>query len=780
MGQDTTALDYCATHLEHIMYAGGDVPDIMGNKVAAKIPLMNGYGASETGLLNVIHAPTRDPYTDWRYLHFHPDLGVEMQHVSGDEYEAVIVRTESRQSHQCPFVLFPDLQEYHTKDLMVRHPTKPHLWRPCARLDDVLVFLNGEKTNPVSMEHHIVSVNPQVTGCLVAGAQRFQAALIVQLGDGSVAVKDHTSMIDQLWPSIEEANSVCPAHARISKSHILFTPPGRPMLRSGKGTVQRALTLKLYEKEIENIYRDADKLAELDTGQLPGPGGVENSGKVAEYIRAALHAATGWQTDSETLRDNDNWFLRGLDSLQVITATRIFRNGLNLPTLSPNLIYLNPTVMTLTGALQSFHETSKESAEVTKRKLLLERDELLKELSGRITLPQTQKDSDNSTDSVHTVVLTGSTGQLGTYLLDSLLKSSQVQHVYCLNRDEPGSAHVRTLERGASYGLAPVDEGRVTFWKANLSQADLGLQSEQLQKLHQTATLIVHNAWTVDFNLSLASFMPQLEGVVNLVNFSGQATSSPRILFISSISSVLGNRTDTGLTPETLVNTTDLAPNGYATSKYIAENLLGYAAQNGLSSPVVARVGQVAGPIRSPGLWNKSEWLPSVALSSLHIGALPSNLGASLNHVDWVPIDLLSEILVDLSLLDRSELSVYHLINVHPKPWEEVRPDFAAALEKASGKSLETVPLRNWVLRVRQDIESVIQGAEGVDEKKLQLHLAKNPAAKLLEFFETLVGQTQPSDLLATEKTAEASEKLREVNAIKAEWIEKWVKEWLH
>ncbi|KAJ5691258.1 hypothetical protein N7488_011993 [Penicillium malachiteum] len=109
----------------------------------------------------------------------------------------------------------------------------------------------------------------------------------------------------------------------------------------------------------------------------------------------------------------------------------------------------------------------------------------------------------------------------------------------------------------------------------------------------------------------------------------------------------------------------------------------------------------------------------------------------------------------------------------------EIRPAFAAALEKASGKPLETVPLRNWVLGVKQDIESVIQGAEGVDEKKLQLHLAKNPAAKLLEFFETLVAQTQPSDILAVENTAEASENLREVDAIKPKWIEKWVKEWL-
>ncbi|KAJ5100641.1 acetyl-CoA synthetase-like protein [Penicillium angulare] len=774
MAQDAKALDYCATHLEHITYVGGDVPQLMGNVVAAKMPLTNGYGASETGLLNVIHSPNRDPKTDWRYLNFNPDLGVEMQHVSGDEYEAVMVRTPSRVSHQCPFVLFPDLQEYHTNDLMIRHPTKPDLWRPSARLDDVIVFLNGEKTNPVSMEHHIVSVNPGVTGCLVVGAQRFQAALVVEIGGKPLSVNDRAAMIDQLWPSIEEANSVCPAHARIVKSHILFTSPEKPMPRSGKGTVQRAMTLKIYEQEIENLYQDADKLSEIDASQLPGPGGVEDATKVAEYIKASLLAVTGWS--AETLTDEENWFNLGLDSLQTITATRLLRHGLNIPTLSPNVIYLNPTLTTLTHALHNFHKKSEESAKAAKQRVLQERDELFQELSGRVEIPNVQNTS-NTPPAAHTAILTGSTGQLGTHILNSLLERSEVEHIYCLNRDE--NARDRQLKRGAAYGLAPVDEARVTFWKADLSQVNLGLQPDQLQKLQQTATLVIHNAWTVNFNLSVASFKPQLEGVVNLINFSAQATLSPRILFVSSISSVLGNRTDTGLTPESLITTENPAPNGYATSKYIAEHLLGYAAQRGLSGSAFARVGQVAGPIRSPGLWNKSEWLPSVTLSSVHLGAVPSDLGVSLSRVDWVPIDLLSDILVDLSLLNNSELSVYHLVNLHPKPWGELQPVIVDSLQKITGKSLETIPLRNWVIRVRKDIESVGQGDKGLDEKKLQLHLATNPAAKLLEFFEALVAQTQPDDLLDTQKTAQASTKLREVDGVKPEWVQKWVKEWL-
>ncbi|KAJ5727271.1 NRPS-like enzyme [Penicillium malachiteum] len=774
LAQDPELLDYCTTHLEYIVYGGGDLPQAIGNKVAAKIPLMNGYGASELGIMNVIHTPDRDPLEDWRYLQFNPELGVELRHVSGEEYEAVVVRTPARQAYQFPFTIFPDRQEYHTNDLMVCHPTKPNLWRPSGRLDDVIVFLNGEKTNPISFEQEIVSAHPEVTGCLVVGAQRFQASLIIELaGSKDLSVNERAEMIEKLWPSIEEANIPTPAHARIAKSHIIFTSPEKPILRAGKGTVQRAGTLILYAQEIENMYADADKLAELDANHQDGPGGVDDAAKVAEYIKTSILAITGW--NPESFNNEHNWFNLGLDSLQAITATRVLKRGLNLQSLTPNVIYLNPTVVRLTQALQNLHQISEESTEAKNQALIQERDQLLQELIGQIKITEAQKHEESPV--THSVILTGSTGQLGTYLLNALTKSPQVEHVYCLDRDD--HARDRQRDRSAAYGLAPADEARVSFWKADLSQADFGLQQDQLEKLQEQATLIIHNAWPVNFNLSLASFKPTLTGVVNLINFSSQAIRAPRLLFISSISSILGHQTENGLIPETVITTTTPAPNGYANSKYISEHLLAYAAQQGLPHPAFARVGQVAGPIRYPGLWNKSEWFPSVVLSSLHLGALPDSLGQAMDRVDWVPVDLLAEILVEVAVINNSGLTVYHPVNLNPKSWKEIQPFVTDALQKVFQKTMETISLRDWVLRVRKDVEAASQGDKVLKEAELQAHLAKNPAAKLLEFFEGLVANTAPESVLDTQNTAQASEKVRAVDAVKPEWVEKWVGEWL-
>lgn len=65
LAQDSELLDYCAKTLEYCIYMGGDLPQAVGDKVAAKIKIYNAYGASETGLLTSIYSLTnRDPYKD--------------------------------------------------------------------------------------------------------------------------------------------------------------------------------------------------------------------------------------------------------------------------------------------------------------------------------------------------------------------------------------------------------------------------------------------------------------------------------------------------------------------------------------------------------------------------------------------------------------------------------------------------------------------------------------------------------------------------------------------
>jgi thioester reductase-like protein len=85
------------------------------------------------------------------------------------------------------------------------------------------------------------------------------------------------------------------------------------------------------------------------------------------------------------------------------------------------------------------------------------------------------------------------------------------------------------------------------------------------------------------------------------------------------------------------------------------ERVLDYAAEKLFLNVTITRVGQIAGPIYSTGAWNRWEWLPSLVISSLHIGAVPDSLGPSQDKIDWISIDVLAEVLVELTLEQQPE-----------------------------------------------------------------------------------------------------------------------------
>ena len=112
-------LEYCAKHLEVILYCGGDLPNAIGDAVASKIKLLNQFGASELGLTPQIIA--RDSPGEWKYAHFHPRLGLELRHVSETLHELYAIRDPKKRVVQPTFTIFPDVQEYASRDLFVRH-----------------------------------------------------------------------------------------------------------------------------------------------------------------------------------------------------------------------------------------------------------------------------------------------------------------------------------------------------------------------------------------------------------------------------------------------------------------------------------------------------------------------------------------------------------------------------------------------------------------------------------------------------------------------------------
>ena len=114
----------------------------------------------------------------------------------------------------------------------------------------MIVLSNGEKFFPVPKEIKL-SGHPSLSGALVLGQGRFQAALLLEPKE---AVADVKTFIETLWPYIEEANLLVPSQGRITRSKVLLTSSDKPFPQALKGTIVRSLTLKAYDKEISALY----------------------------------------------------------------------------------------------------------------------------------------------------------------------------------------------------------------------------------------------------------------------------------------------------------------------------------------------------------------------------------------------------------------------------------------------------------------------------------------------------------------------------------------------
>ncbi len=254
-------LDYVTKKVGLVLYSGGGVAQFAGDAFSSKTRTFNVNGSTETSPFPTVFPFNRWPSEDWNYIHPNPHAGIEFRAVEAEPevFEAVIVRKAELVEEQPIFKIFPHLTEYPTKDLFAPHPSEPDLWTHKGRIDDRIVFKPGYMCNPIAMEQQ-VSHHPEVRAALMAGTGRFQPALMVELASGqTLCTEAKRGLVEQIWPIVQKANQAYKLGARISKSHILVLDREQPLNYSGKGTVRRLPTLRLYENILNDFYdREGD------------------------------------------------------------------------------------------------------------------------------------------------------------------------------------------------------------------------------------------------------------------------------------------------------------------------------------------------------------------------------------------------------------------------------------------------------------------------------------------------------------------------------------------
>lgn len=531
-----------------------------------------------------------------------------------------------------------------------------------------------------------------------------------------------------------------------------------------------------------------------ERAEVQGGGEVVISFESEDALKASLTEALHDLAKAD-VGDNDDLFaVVGLDSLQVLALRRQVVRDVpdksKTASITAALIYRNASLSALATALWRIHNATEQTAETDGSFAGQLLAEYKQKLAAIKTSTNGHTNGTNGTNGFrktigvngtnghingHTptvVLLTGSTGSLGSHLLNTLLHTPTVDEIWCLNRAEDGGLS-KQKELQARLGTATdldtaLASGRVHFRHTRLSSDQLGLSTDDYAHLQHSVTHILHTQWQVDFNLAVTSFTPHINGVLNLVTFASSLLRSPHLLFTSSVG--IANRFPTAV-PEDFLNDFSIAGSGYGESKLVAELLLQQAAVDLHLHVTVVRVGQISGPVTLPGhagIWNPKEWFPSLVAFSAYADIVPASLGRN-ERVDWIPVDYLAQILLEIvnSPSPAGEATLVHAVHPRPVEWTEALLPTVLHHFKTKRKPVQAIGLDDWVARLTKE-------AQAADEE-LSASLS---ALRLVPFLTNLASKTAPPrPHFDTARAVEWSSTLKSLPAIAGDSVEIWLQQ---
>lgn len=419
-------------------------------------------GATEIGAIATVQ---RLPAGyDWHYLIARKDIGLVFEPAGDGKTFRLVGRA-------------PGWDEpYIVQDLLVVNPRDSSQYRIMGRADDLIVLATGEKVRPASMER-AVSEHPSVKDVLVFGDGREAMGIIVELiGD---AQPD-----EMFWEYLEKGNALTDKHGKVTREMVIFTREAtKPFVRTDKGSLQRKANVKLFEEEIGRAYEQAG------CGKA-----VPFEGDVKYILRAMVFDVWGVPEFRDGRADGVDFFEAGMDSLQATRLRRAIVAGLRATSDLPRAIedadvesdfcFQHPTLDKLTDAVNKLlagevgDDQASEDRRIEAMEAMVEKYRAQLVAFSR-TARATRARKRNAVPVArkgHVVLLTGSTGSLGCFLLARLLRDDSVESVICVNRargddSDPKERQIELMKRRGAAVHADAWK-RVSFLNTDLNTVE--------------------------------------------------------------------------------------------------------------------------------------------------------------------------------------------------------------------------------------------------------------------------------------------------------------------
>ena len=363
--------------------------------------------------------------------------------------------------------------------------------------------------------------------------------------------------------------------------------------------------------------------------------------------------------DTESLEDDWNFFDLGGHSLTGLGLTLGIEQQFGIE-LRGTEIYEYPTISEL-GAYLEKRGPNMESG------ISLAEDSILDPEIAPGGAPRITRISEASS-----VLVTGTTGFLGAFLLDELVRAAgQDTRFYCLVRDrDSGQSEStnRVLDTLRFYGLAGHSAGeRIVPVAGDLTQPRMGLDNEDYRRLAKEIGLIFHCAASVNYAYPYSAAKPHtVGGTLEVLKFACTDVTKP-IQFISSNGIFPGGDDFPYLENNAIDGFVDRMEGGYNQAKWVAERLVWSAVSRGL--PVcVFRPGNI-GHHSGTGTANPNDFLSLIIKACARLGCAPL---APNWFFEMTPVDFLVKAITKMSD-DPSHLGkVYNVVQQAPVPADQV------------------------------------------------------------------------------------------------------------
>jgi amino acid adenylation domain-containing protein/thioester reductase-like protein len=286
------------------------------------------------------------------------------------------------------------------------------------------------------------------------------------------------------------------------------------------------------------------------------------------------------------------------------------------------------------------------------------------------------------------ILLTGSTGFLGLYLLRELLTATTAR-VHCLVRAGTAADARRRIEQAAErYCIDSLPTDRIVPLPGDLADPNLGLDPGTFSELARTIDVIHHAGATVNFVYPYQDLRAaNVTGTRELIRLAGLYRGIP-IHYVST-TTVLAGFGAMGVhevTEDTPLAYADRLCMGYIETKFVAEELLRNASRAGL--PVaIYRPLDIVGD-QHIGAWNTATEMCALIRFITDKGVAP-DIDLPL---DFVPVDICAAAIGYISSHAEAAGVTYHLAS----PQYALLGSLVDRLRQY-GYAIRTIPYPEWV-----------------------------------------------------------------------------------